>query len=308
MPLDPQLASVLESLDANGWLPITGGEAVDAREHYRKLSLARRGPDYTPEPVAAVAEDVVTGPAGPIPVRIYRPERARAAVTYLHGGGSALGDLDTHDPVCRWIPNRLDAVVVATEYRLAPEHPFPAPLDDAVAALNWTAAQHPDLPLGAAGDSAGASLTAGAVLRAADSGRPAITGQLLVYPATDMTMSQPSVTANAEGYFLTAADMRWFVDHYLPSPDLRAHPWADVLRAPDLAGLPPAVVATAEFDPLRDEGLAYANRLSEAGVPVRTFTGAGLTHGYLNLAELVDAAARERDAVLQSFHDLLLAR
>jgi acetyl esterase len=303
--LNSELSTVLARLDEDGWLPLTGGPPGEARAHYRKLSLARRGPDYRPEPVAEITDDAVPGPGGSIPARVYRPEAVRAAVTYLHGGGWVLGDLDTHDPVCRWIANRLEAVVVATDYRLAPEHPFPAPLDDAVASLEWSAMRYPDLPLGVAGDSAGASLAAGATLRARDAGGPVLAGQLLVYPATDMSLSQPSVSANADGYFLTAADMRWFLGHYLPDRNSRAHAEADLLRAPNLAGLPPAVVATAEFDPLRDEGLAYAELLREAGTPVQTFTGAGLTHGYLNLAELADAAARERDTVLQAFRGLL---
>jgi acetyl esterase len=307
VPLDPELATALQRLDEGGWLPLTGGPAADARSHYRRLSLARRGPDYHPERVAEIADNAAPGPGGSIPVRVYRPERARAAVTYLHGGGWVLGDLDTHDPVCRWIANRLEAVVVATDYRLAPDHPFPAPLEDAVAALEWTAQRYPSLPLGVAGDSAGASLAAGATLRARDAGVQGLAGQLLIYPATDMSASQPSVSTNAEGYFLTAADMRWFIDHYLPDPEFRTHPHANLLQAPDLSGLPPAVVATAEYDPLRDEGLAYAERLHQAGTSVHTFTGAGLTHGYLNLAELATAAAHERDAVLRAFRGLLTA-
>lgn len=306
MPVDPQLRAVLDRLDEDGWLPLTRGSAEDARQHYRKLALARRGPDYVPEPVAEVVDESVPGPGGPVPVRIYRPERAEAAVTYLHGGGWVLGDLDTHDPVCRHFANALQAVVVATDYRLAPEHPFPEPLDDAVAVLGWTAARHRGLPLGVAGDSAGGGLAAGAALRARDAGGPGLVAQLLVYPATDMTMSQPSVSENGEGHFLTAADMRWFLDHYLPTRESGVSSEADLLRAPDLSGLPPAVVATAELDPLRDEGRAYAERLREAGVPVQTFPGTSLTHGYVNLAELVDAAARERDEVLEAFRRLLV--
>ncbi|MQA14499.1 MAG: alpha/beta hydrolase fold domain-containing protein [Pseudonocardiaceae bacterium] len=305
MGLDPQLRAVFDRLDELGALPLTRGSATENRQRYRDLALARRGPDYVPEPVSEVGEATVDGPGGPIPVRIYRPADPTAAVTYLHGGGWVVGDLDTHDPVCRRVANALDAVVVSVGYRLAPEHPFPAALDDTVAALRWTAQQHPELPLGVAGDSAGGSLAAGAALRARDEGGPALAGQLLIYPGTDTSLSQQSVTTNGEGYFLTASDMRWFVDQYLPTPELRADPLADLLRAPDLSGLAPAVVATAEFDPLRDEGNAYADRLREADVTVCTLPGATLAHGYFNLAELVDAAREQREDVLDAFAALL---
>jgi acetyl esterase len=305
MALDPQLRAVFDRLDDIGALPLTRGSAAETRQRYRDLALARCGPDYVPEQVAEVVETTVDGPGGPVPVRSYRPDSPVAAVTYLHGGGWVVGDLDTHDPVCRRVANALDAVVVSVGYRLAPEHPFPAALDDTMAALRWTAEQHPGLPLGIAGDSAGGSLAAGAALRSRDEGGPALAGQLLIYPGTDTSLSRPSVTSNGVGYFLTSADMRWFVEQYLPTPELRADPRADLLRAPDLSKLPPAVVATAEFDPLRDEGNAYAERLREADVTVCTLPGRSLAHGYFSLAELVDAAREQREDVLDTFAVLL---
>lgn len=304
MGLDPQLRATFDRLDDIGVLPLTGGSPAEVRQRYRDLALARQGPDYVPE-VVEVTETTVDGPDGPLAVRSYRPESPAAAVTYLHGGGWVLGDLDTDDPACRRAASALQAVVVSVDYRLAPEHPFPAALDDAMAALRWTAEQHPDLPLGVAGDGAGGSLAAGAALRAHDEGGPALAGQLLVYPGTDMTSSHHSVIANGEGYFLTAEDLRWFLDQYLPTSELRADPRADLLRAPAVSGLPPAVVATAEFDPLRDEGNAYAERLREAGVTVCTLPGMSLAHGYFLLGELVDAAREQRDDVLDSFAALL---
>ncbi len=305
MGLDPQLRAVFDRLDDLGVSALPRGAPAEARQRYRDLALARQGPDYVPEPVAEVTETTVHGSGGSLPVRSYRPESPAAAVTYLHGGGWVVGDLDTHDPVCRRAANALNAVVVSVDYRLAPEHPFPAALDDAMAALRWTAGLHPDLSLGVAGDNAGGSLAAGAALRARDEGGPTLVGQLLIYPGTDMTLSQPSVTANGEGYFFTAADMRWFADQYLPTAELRADPRADLLREPDLSGLPPAVVATAEFDPLRDGGNAYAERMREAGVTVCTLPGMSLAHGYFLFAEFVDAAREQRDDVLDSFAALL---
>src|SRR5690606_34795784 len=217
MPLDPQFRSVIDQATAAGALPLVQATAQETRSHYRSLAVSRRGADFVPEPVAKVVDDAVDGPAGPVPVRVYTPTGDRGRViTYLHGGGWVVGDLDTHDPVCRRVANAVGATVVAVDYRLAPEHPYPAPLDDAMAALAWTADRYPGLPHVVAGDSAGASLAAGAALRARDGNGPALAAQLLVYPATDPSMSTPSMRDNGEGYFLTRADMAWFYDQYLP--------------------------------------------------------------------------------------------
>ncbi|HLU60328.1 MAG TPA: alpha/beta hydrolase [Pseudonocardia sp.] len=306
MPLDPQFRSVIDQATAAGALPLVQATAQETRSHYRSLAVSRRGADFVPEPVAKVVDDAVDGPAGPVPVRVYTPTGDRGRViTYLHGGGWVVGDLDTHDPVCRRVANAVGATVVAVDYRLAPEHPYPAPLDDAMAALAWTADRYPGLPHVVAGDSAGASLAAGAALRARDGNGPALAAQLLVYPATDPSMSTPSMRDNGEGYFLTRADMAWFYDQYLPDRARRGEPHVDLLHAPDLAGLPPAVVATAEFDPLRDEGDAYAQRLRAAGVAVRHVPGPGLIHGYFAfLGVVAEADARSRE-VLAALDDLL---
>ena len=303
MPLDPAFRTMLDTLQETGALPLIRGSAVESREHYRALSLSRRGPDFVPEQVASVTEDAAEGPHGPVPVRIYHPASDHGAVVlWLHGGGWVLGDLDTHDPLCRRVANALGAVVVSADYRLAPEHPHPVPLDDAQAALRATASWFPDRPLGVAGDSAGASLAAGLAVRARDGGpRPA--AQLLFYPATDPSRSSRSIVDNGEGYFLTAADMEWFYAQYLPGGG-SDDPQVDLLRA-DLSGVAPAVVATAEFDPLRDEGQAFAARLEQAGVPVHQVPGPGLIHGYAAFLGVVEAAERAAGQALAEFAGLL---
>ncbi|MBW0114951.1 alpha/beta hydrolase [Pseudonocardia abyssalis] len=305
MPLDPEFTALITRLTDAGALPLVRGTAQDTRAHYRALSLARRGQDFVPERVASVVDATVPGPDGPLPVRIYTPDPAHAVVLFLHGGGWVMGDLDTHDPVCRRVANAVGATVVALDYRLAPEHPHPAPVDDAWAALREVAACFPGRPLAVAGDSAGASLAAGLALHSRDEGGPALAAQLLVYPATDPSMAHDSVRRNGEGRFLTAADMAWFYRQYAPTPAQAGDPRVDLLTAPDLAGLPPAVVATAEFDPLHDEGAAYAERLRAAGVPVTHLDGPGLIHGYFAFLGTVPAADARSREVLAAFATLL---
>ena len=197
--------------------------------------------------------------------------------------------------------NATGATVVSVDYRLAPEHPHPAALDDAEAVLRYLPATHG--PVGVAGDSAGASVAAGLALRARDAGLP-LAGQLLFYPATDPTASQPSVAANGSGYFLTATDMRFFWDQYLPGGAGATDPEIALLHA-DVSGVAPAVVATAEFDPLRDEGRAYAAHLERAGVPVRRIEGPGLIHGYAAFLGVVDGAENAASTALAEFRALL---
>lgn len=307
MPIDPHFPPFLERLTAAGATPLVSGDAAVDRERYRALSLARRGEGYRPEPVADVEDRTVDGPDGDLPVRIYRSglgrvgDRTRPVVVWLHGGGWAVGDLDTHDPVCRAVANRLGATVVAVDYRLAPEHPHPAPLEDSLAAVRWAAHRWPTAPLVVAGDSAGAGLAAGVALRCRDDDGPVLAAQLLVYPGLDPTMAMPSTEENGTGLFLEKADMRRFWDWYVPGG-------GDRYVAPlgtDLTGLPPAVVATAEFDPLRDEGDTYAVELAAAGVHVVHLPGPGLVHGYFGLTEIAPAAAVRRAEVLDVLADLL---
>ncbi|WP_037064457.1 alpha/beta hydrolase [Pseudonocardia acaciae] len=305
MPIDPQVRALLDQLASAGAIPLVRGSARETREHYRTLAMARRGDGYRPEPVAGVADHAIDGPGGPLPLRVYTPAVDRGRVfTFLHGGGWVVGDLDTHDPVCRALANSLGATVVAVDYRLAPEHPHPAALDDTMAALAWTAAEFPGRPHVVGGDSAGGSLAAGAALRARDAGGPRLAAQLLIYPATDPTLRQPSMRDNAEGFFLTGRDVAWFYDRYVPA-EHRTEPVIDLLHAADLDNLPPSVVTTAEFDPLRDEGDAYAERLRAAGVRVEHVPAAGLIHGYFGFLGLVDAADKYARVVLGHLDGLL---
>lgn len=308
MPLDPTFRTMLDTLQDAGALPLVRGDAVTTREHYRSLATARRGPDFVPEQVAGVQDGTVDGPAGPVAVRTYQPADDRGgALLYLHGGGWVLGDLVTHDPVCRRVANATGAVVVSVDYRLAPEHPHPAPIDDAWAALLAVSGRYPDRPLGVAGDSAGASLAAGLALRARDRGGPALAAQLLFYPALDPACATPSMQVNAEDYFLTADAMRWFWAQYLSGPAVADQEVAPLGwdTAADPSGVAPAVVATAEFDPLRDEGRDWAEACAAAGVPVTRVEGPGLIHGYVAFLGVVPAAERAATEALEATAALL---
>jgi acetyl esterase len=296
MPLDPQFRTVLDTLQDKGMLPLVRGDASETRAHYQDLSMSRRGPQYVPERVASVADQ--RSPGG-VPVRIFEPRQPDGSIlVYLHGGGWVVGNVDTHDPLCRRVANATGARVVSVDYRLAPEHPYPAALDDAEEVLRWLAAANPGRPIGVAGDSAGGSLSAGLAIRARDQQLP-LTAQLLLYPATDPAMTSPSITENGEGYFLTQHSMDWFYRHYFPS-GVPAADDADLAHA-DVAGVAPAVVATAEFDPLRDEGAAFADRLKNAGVKVEYVPGPGLIHGFAGFLGVVDAADRNVSAILELF-------
>jgi acetyl esterase len=296
MPLDPQFRTILDTLEASGLLGLVHGDATTSRAHYQQLALRRRGPDYLPEPVASVADQ--RSPGG-VPVRVYEPLHPRGStLIYLHGGGWVLGNVETHDPLSRRVANATGARVVSVDYRLAPEHPFPAALDDATEVMHWLSK---DQPLGAAGDSAGASLAAGLALRARDQQIP-LKAQLLLYPAIDPAMTSPSIAENGEGYFLTGHDMAWFYEQYKPG----SAPEADLAHA-DVAGVAPAIVATAEFDPLRDEGAAYAERLAKAGVPAEYVPGPGLIHGFAGFLGVVDAADATVATILERFRRLLYA-
>ena len=230
---------------------------------------------------------------------MYEPLDPRGStLIYLHGGGWVVGDVETHDPLCRRVANATGARVVSVDYRLAPEHSFPAGLNDAEDVLHWLWTEDPGRPLGVAGDSAGASLTAGLALRARDKQIP-LAVQLMLYPATDPAMTSPSIAENGEGYFLTRRDMAWFYQQYLPAGPASA-PEADLAHA-EAAGVAPAIVATAEFDPLRDEGAGYAARLADACVPVQYVPGPGLIHGFAAFLGVVDAA----DATVATILDRL---
>jgi acetyl esterase/lipase len=305
MPVDPDLQRALDQLGEAGFAGLGGATPEAARAAFDAVTRSRRGPDYEPEAVDRVTDDEAPGPEGPIPVRVYEPgDEPAAVIAYFHGGGFVIGSIETHDPVCRWMANALGAVVVSVGYRLAPEHPFPAALDDCAAALRWVAGLRPGLPLAVAGDSAGATLAIGTALRARDEGGPELAAALLFYPSADPTSSHPSVEENGEGHFLTKQDVAWFQQQYTPREEDRADPHVDLLHA-DLHGLPPTIVATAQYDPLRDEGIALAEQLDRAGVEVQHVPGPGMIHGYVGFAAVSPGASAHRAAVLQRFAALL---
>ncbi len=275
MPLDPEAARFLEQVRRAAAPPIWEQRLAEARA----AVLPVPGP---PEEVGRVVNEACPGPAGELPLRRYEPaDTALGTLVFFHGGGWVTGNLDTHDALCRRICREAEARVVAVDYRLAPEHPFPAAADDAFAALAWAAGRFRGAPLGVIGDSAGGNLAAAATLRARDHGLPPLHAQVLIYPITDCGCETRSYFENAEGYFLTRDLMRWFWDQYAPRPEQREHPYASVLRAGDHRGLPAALIVTAEYDVLRDEGTAYAQALRAAGVPVEHLACTGMIHAFV---------------------------
>jgi acetyl esterase len=287
MPLDPQAQAVMELLSGDDVIPfeeLTPGQA-------REQSNARRVP--SPEPIFATeAID-----AGGVPARLYRPNAHRGLplLVYLHGGGWVIGDLESHDDLCRRLANLVGCLVLSINYRLAPEHPFPAPLEDAIVATRWAIGHAAELGADAnrvaiGGDSAGGNLAAAVV----HSGVGPLRFQLLVYPVTDGRCSTDSYSENGSGYFLTADAMSWFYDHYLSGGvGSRTDPRVSPLLAADtaFAGQPSAFVITAEYDPLRDEGEAYAARLRDAGVSVTAQRYNGVIHGFFSMSQMIDIGA-----------------
>ena len=293
--LHPEAKTILDEVD----LPPTHALSVSgAREALRDLLVS----DDPPDDDLTVRDLSIPGPDGPempLDVRAYAPpgDGDRPVLVYFHGGGWVRGDLDTHDGLCRLLAEAADCVVVSVDYRRAPEHPFPAPVRDAYAATAW-AAEHagvvggdPDR-IAVGGDSAGGNLAAAVTLLARERAGPAIDHQVLLYPVTDYDLDTDSYRANAEGYLLSRASMRWYWDRYLDDELDGANPYASPLRAPDCSGLPSATVVTAGYDPLRDEGAAYADRLREAGVEVTHADYPGMVHVFASFPDL----GRARDA------------
>jgi acetyl esterase len=249
------------------------------------------------EPVARVEDRTVPGPAGPLPIRIYWPGETGwwPVLMFFHGGGFIMGSLDTHDALCRRLTNGACCVTVAVDYRLAPEHPFPAAVLDCYAATAWVAAHAPKIDadpdrIAVGGTSAGGNLAAAVTLLARDEGDPALIYQWLIYPLMDRPGTTPSYEANARGYRLTRAQLDWFWSLYLPDRAGERDPRAAPLQATGLHDLPPALVVTAEYDPLRDEGERYARRLEAAGVRVQLQRHDGMVHGFFGWADLHQGA------------------
>jgi acetyl esterase len=274
MPLDPDAAAFLEAYNRAAPPPIWTIPVSEARAGVQPLP----GPA---EEVGGVRDQRTSDGQGGVPVRIYEPrEEAAGTIVYFHGGGWVTGSLDSHDGLCRRLCNASQSRIVAVGYRLAPEHRFPAAVDDAYEATRWAADSFTG-GTAVCGDSAGANLAAAVCLMSRDRGGPGIAAQALVYPITDCDFERPSYLENREGYFLTREAMMWFWDQYVPDPDDRADPRVSVLRAADHSRLPPAWILTAGFDVLRDEGEAYADRLRASGVSVESVHRPGLIHGFL---------------------------
>jgi acetyl esterase len=308
MPVDPQIATLLELIAAAESKPMSEGTPEEARRGFRTLTVDLRDPAAVPD-VASVEDTTVAGAEGELRTRVYRPaaDGPLPTLLLLHGGGFVIGDLDTHDVTARTLANGCRAVVVSVDYRLAPEHPFPAAVDDALAAARWVADHLDELGgdgrLAVAGDSAGGNLSAVVAQTFRDEGRP-LAAQLLIYPATDMGGSYPSHVENAEGYFLDAATMAWFLQQYAGGAADLADPRLSPLHG-DLTGLAPAVVVVAELDPLRDDGLAYAAALEAAGVRVEVRTFPGLIHGFVDMGRHSAAAQAAIDETCELFRKVL---
>jgi acetyl esterase len=293
--LDPGVRALLEFVTAQADPLLESMSPVDARAFTKARSAAVAG---TPEPVRSVKDLSIPGPVGEIPLRIYRPDAGAPipALIYIHGGGWVIGDLDTHDIVCRAIARRAGAVVVSVDYRLAPEYKFPAAVVDCYAATEWVSANAERLGIDQArisvgGDSAGGNIAAVVCLKARDEGGPRIALQVLVYPVTDLSsFATGSYEEFADDHYLTRSLMEWFRGHYLSSMDDARNPHASPLLARDLSGLPPALIITAECDPLRDEGEAYAARLEQAGVSVTSTRYAGMIHPFFSMSGAIPRA------------------
>jgi acetyl esterase len=284
--LDPKIQEMLNAMERSQMPPINQMEPQQAREMLKQMFL---GMEITHVPVFTVEEREIPGPAGEIPIRVYTPEGdgPHPILVFFHGGGFVLGDLDGYDPVCRRLCSRSGHVVVSVDYRLAPEHKFPAAVEDCLAATRWVADNAPSVNgdperISVAGDSAGGNLAAVIAQRARDEG-PSLAGQVLIYPVTyQVGPDTASRKENAEGYFLTREDMAYFGGHYFASVEDAKSTDASPANAGDLSGLPPALLITAEYDPLRDEGEDYARSLKAAGVPVWLTRYDGMIHGFLN--------------------------
>jgi acetyl esterase len=293
MPLDPQCRALLDEMEAAGIRPFEELSVREAREvAWGYLALGGE-----PQEVASVGHTFIPGPTADLPARVYTPagEAPRGGIVFFHGSGWVVANIEICDATVRSLANSTGCVVVSVNYQKAPEHRFPVPFDDCYAATEWVYAHAADLGIdpdrfAVAGDSAGGNIAAAVCLKARDERGPKIAFQCLVYPALDYNWDTPSALENAEGYGLQRESMRWFWNHYLGSPSDAENPLACPLRAPDLCGLPPAFIATAEFDPLRDDGESYAERLREAGVEVTVKRYDGMIHGFYWMLGAIDCA------------------
>ena len=311
MALDPQAKALLDGMAANPAPKISDLPVEAGREMYRQMAAQL---DPVDTPIGRTEDLSFEGPGGTVAVRVYTPVAAGSgalpAIIYFHGGGWVIGDLETHDALCRTLANETGAKVIAVDYRLAPEHPYPAAVEDCYAAVRWVEQQASALGIDAnrlavAGDSAGGNLSAVVCQKALREKGPQLCFQLLIYPVTDAAADTESRRLFGSGYFLETDTMNWFYDKYVPNPGDRTQPDVSPAQAPSLKGLPPALVITAGFDILRDEGAAYARALQAAGVAARHVDYEGMVHGFFNMQGVLDvaktavrdAAAALRDAL-----------
>ncbi len=310
MPVDPQCQAILDAVAAQG-APFANDDYHAIRSAYAGTTIRYR---HDPPAPVTVSGHTFAGPGGPVPLRRYLPAAAAAheplpCLVFLHGGGWVVGDLETHDHICRYLAAGAGICVLAVDYRLAPEHPFPAAFDDCLAAVHWIANNAASLAvdphrLAVGGDSAGGNLAAAVALALQDDGGPTVALQLLIYPATDMTADNDSLRENGEGFLLTRAAMERFTDWYVPNPAQRSDPRASPQFGAH-AGLPRAFIRTAEFDPLRDEACTYAETLKAAGVAVDYACYAGMLHGFARMGGVVEAGIRVLDDACGVLRDAL---
>lgn len=293
MPLNPMLAAVIAQMAEAAAPELYQMSPADGRAMYLAMNA-----ENSREAVTEVRDAMADG----VPVRIYNPNPTETmpCLVFFHGGGWVIGDLETHDGVCRKLANSANCVVVAVDYRLAPEHPYPAPMDDCYTALNWVVNHAPELgvnpgKIAVGGDSAGGNLSAVMALRARDENGPQICHQLLVYPVTDAAFDTPSYRENGEGYMLSKATMEWFWQHYIGNGSDPLSAYISPLRAENLTNLPAATVITAEFDPLRDEGEAFAAKLLAAGNTVTVKRFDGVVHGFFTMSDFLEEAREAFD-------------
>lgn len=308
MPLDPELEPLLEQV--NGLPAMSLGSVVEARSRFRQMSIAAQRLAPRVE-VGSVEELEVPGGAAPMRARLYRSRGDGPSPTllFVHGGGFVIGDIDSYDAQCRILCREAGVTVLAFEYRLAPDAPFPAAVDDVTMAAEWAFEHVAELGgdpsrVAVGGDSAGGNLSA--VVSQALRGRdPGFAAQLLLYPATDFESDRPSRAENGEGLFLTLDDMRWFESNYVGDTDPAGDPRISPVLATDLVGVAPAIVVTAEMDPLRDDGEAYADALEAAGVPVVRHRYEGLVHGFFAMGHFSSAAQTAIDEICADLRRIL---
>ena len=294
MTLDPQAQALLQQIEASGSEPMNELSPTEARLLYDAAAELLRGSPPQPHSIDSVA---IPGPDSTLQSRLYRPSAAQRLplLVYFHGGGYTIGSLDSHDSVCRSLCVEADCLVISVDYRLAPEHKYPAAIEDAWAATRWLASHAAELGadpsrLAVAGDSAGGNLAAVVCLMAKAAGEPKIDLQLLIYPGIEMTCAFKSHQSFGSDYRLTRELIAWFYGHYFSTQDDKTQWQASPINAPDLAGLPPAFILTAGYDPLQDEAKAYADKLALAGVAVKHSHYAGMIHGFITMPGAIDKA------------------